>query len=118
MQIVIDIPEEMYQEIKEIFKVISGSRRSERFDYILFDAVNAGTPLPKGHGRLIDADAFAEKIEKIIRDKAYYSLKTDMISVGEVLHAVVEELNGTTLCGFDNAPTIIEADTESEDKKC
>lgn len=84
---------------------------------ILIDAVMDGVELPKGHGRLIDADAFAEKIEKIISDKAYYSLKTDMISVGEVLHAVVEELNGTTLCGFENAPTIIEADTESEDEE-
>lgn len=54
MQIVIDIPDEMYQGIKETFKVISGSRRSERFDYILFNAVNTGTPLPKSHGDLID----------------------------------------------------------------
>ena len=56
MQIVIDIPDEMYKEIKETFKVLSGSRRSERFDYILFNAVNTGTPLPKGHGRLIDVN--------------------------------------------------------------
>ena len=56
MQIVIDIPDQMYQKIKETNMIISGRRSGERFDYILFNAVNTGTPLPKGHGRLIDAD--------------------------------------------------------------
>ena len=62
MQIVIDIPEEMYQKIKETSRFISGRRSGKRFDYILFNAVNTGTPLPKGHGRLIDADAYRNEM--------------------------------------------------------
>lgn len=57
MQIVIDIPEEMYQKIKETSRIISGRRSGRSFDYILFNAINTGTPLPKGHGDLIDRDA-------------------------------------------------------------
>lgn len=95
MQIVIDIPDEMYQGIKETFKVISGSRRSERFDYILFNAVNTGTPLPKGHGRLIDVD---ELEPRDISPEAWYS-----------------PMWGFELVDIEDAPTIIEADkAESE----
>ena len=54
MQIVIDIPDQMYQKIKETNMVISGRRSGRSFDYILFNAVNTGTPLPKGHGKLVD----------------------------------------------------------------
>ena len=54
MQIVIDIPEEMYQKIKETSMVISGRRNGRTIDYTLFNAVNKGIPLPKGHGELID----------------------------------------------------------------
>lgn len=58
MQIVIDIPKEMYQKIKKTNMFISGRRSGRRFDYILFNAVYTGTPLPEHHGRLIDADAY------------------------------------------------------------
>ena len=103
MQIVIDIPDEMYQKIKETFKVISGSRRSERFDYILFDAVNTGTPLPKGHGRLIDADKMKNKM-----------LYSHDVSAEIEINGTDEFINYI----FNDAPTIIEADkAESEDKE-
>lgn len=46
MQIVIDIPEEMYQN------VLNGT-----YCGTLYEELKNGTPLPKGHGRLIDADA-------------------------------------------------------------
>lgn len=48
MQIVIDIPEDAYNYIKA-----NGARIPY---YKLTDAIKKGTPLPKGHGRLIDAD--------------------------------------------------------------
>ena len=58
MQIVIDIPERDYKYIKKLEKGIT--------DYgvtlHLYDAVRTGTPLPKGHGRLIDADQLAKAI--------------------------------------------------------
>ena len=58
MQVVIDIPEKMYQKIKNTSML--GRRSSKRFEYFLFNVINTGTPLPKGHGDLIDADKFID----------------------------------------------------------
>lgn len=71
MRLVIDIPEERYNDI-----------RTKNEHSQIFNAVKNGIPLPKGHGRLIDAD-------KIMR----------------VDHIVLEST-------IDDAPTIIEADKE------
>ena len=48
MKIVVDIPEEEYKRMVE-------KRMFGRVD-VWKDAICNGTPLPKGHGRLIDAD--------------------------------------------------------------
>ena len=50
MQIVINIPENEYRHIKEIY---------EKNDIVesTYSYIYHGIPLPKGHGRLIDADA-------------------------------------------------------------
>ena len=80
MQIVIDIPKDAYNYIKA-----NGARIPY---YKLTDAIKNGTPLPKGHGRLIDADALWRKW---------------------VFDAVGKQ-------EIDNAPTIIDADPESEDE--
>lgn len=76
MQIVIDISEEEYNKIKENDMGFYNGR--------FFQMVRNGTPLPKGHGRLIDADA------------------------------VLEEPIGDTYKDIEIAETIVEADTESE----
>lgn len=52
MQIVIEISEEDYKLIKSYGE---GST-NYRISLNLYDAVKNGTILPKGHGRLIDAD--------------------------------------------------------------
>lgn len=62
MQIIIEIPEEMYQKIKETNMVISGRRNGKRIDYILFNAVDVGISLPKGHGRIADIDKVLEEM--------------------------------------------------------
>lgn len=49
MQIVIDIPDRLYANLP---KIHNGSMASKT----LLEFVKNGTPLPKGHGRLIDAD--------------------------------------------------------------
>ena len=51
MKIVIDIPDRIHYAIEKDITV-NGSKASQ----MLIDAVKNGTPLPKGHGRLIDAD--------------------------------------------------------------
>lgn len=52
MKIVIDIPEERYKDIQRIAEVQIGLARFQTAEQIIAN----GTPLPKNHGRLIDAD--------------------------------------------------------------
>lgn len=56
--------------------------------------------------RLIDADAFAEKIKEVATRQGYYDFYPKHISVGEILYSVITELNGEGVCGFENAPTV------------
>ena len=79
IELLIKIPEELYKDIKEHGLCGYCSDRE-----IMSEAICNGTPLPKGHGRLIDADA-------LIFNADYYE---PLISKRD----------------FDFAPTIIEAD--------
>lgn len=54
MKIVIDIPDEAYEMLKS---------KSE-LDNIAESIIANGTPLPKEHGRLIDADAYQTTLEE------------------------------------------------------
>ena len=63
MEIVIKIPEDAYDYLintsfvkapKIMFNQSAKDRKHKFFDII--NAIKEGTPLPKGHGRLIDAD--------------------------------------------------------------
>ena len=91
MQIVIDIPDRIY-------KIIQNKRLNIIDDEILEQAVKNGTPLPKGHGRLIDADALKECEQKWSCD-----YEPDGYS------HVVE------IRDIDDEPTIIEADKEQKE---
>jgi len=90
MQIVIDIPEKFYREIKD----------GRSADNLINNAVRKGTPLPKGHGRLIDADEIIHLINEIEAEDREE----------ELYHLFLKTV-------LTDAPTIIEADTESEDKE-
>ena len=63
----------------------------------ILSAVAEGTPLPKGHGRLIDADALEEckEIMNTISGESKYAVRMDDIR---------------------NMPTIIEADEEGAEE--
>ena len=81
IELVIKIPEEEYKNICLMSK--------DGIGMALYDWIAHGTPLPKGHGRLIDADA--------LNFNADYN------------EPLISKLD------FDCAPTIIEADkAESE----
>lgn len=54
MQIVIDIPEEVYRDMKECIE--HGWYQGASAAEFIFRGVGKGIPLPKNHGRLIDAD--------------------------------------------------------------
>ncbi len=78
MKLIIDIPEETYNA------VMGDEWIDSEYIYNIINSIQNGTPLPKGHGRLIDADA-------LIFNADYYE---PLISKRD----------------FDFAPTIIEAD--------
>lgn len=88
MQVVINIPDEYFNDIKRRHKNGNpvGSHYLERI-------VNLGNPLPKGHGRLIDANKLEIDLEWLVKMK-------DEIKTLDILEMVTA------------FPTIIEADKE------
>ena len=93
MQIVIDIPEKVYKSIQD--NDYCGISNAD-----MYNAVKNGIPIPKGHGRLIDAN---ELYGDFIDGTEGYDCQTwNRIEIGDII---------------EDAPTIIEADTES-DHKC
>ena len=87
MQIIIDITDDIYAELTK-----TGENEINLGILLaLREAVRQGTTLPKGHGRLIDADAYIDKHEEC----------------GWLDDITVDEFNAIT-------PTIIEADKEQE----
>ena len=90
MQIVVDINELDFEVIKEVNE-LGGEWKTDIAGKCM-KAIANGTPLPKGHGRLID--------EKIAYKKFY----------SRCLAKVATEV-------FTETPTIIEADAESEGKE-
>ena len=97
MKIVIDIDDGIAHGI------IEGNNDEPRntvrsFQATIADAIKNGTPLPKHHGRLIDADAL--NLEKEV------SMADDWKTAHEIANCI------------KYAPTIIEADAEREGKEC
>ena len=61
MQIVIDIPEEMYKRLAKAPRIAT-FEECVKDRKMFVTAIQNGTPLPKGHGRLIDADKLHQDI--------------------------------------------------------
>lgn len=93
MKIVIDISEYDKQWINNAYYI------PQEINSKITEAIMSGTPLPKGHGRLIDAD---ELYNEFIDGTEGYDCNTwSRIEIGDIIA---------------DAPTIIEADkAESED---
>ena len=90
MKLIIDISEEEYKEVLE--DTYSGTPYENK----IFTIIANGTPLPKGHGRLIDADALYGDF--IDGTEGYDCQTWNRIEIGDII---------------EDAPTIIEADSES-----
>ena len=90
MKLVIEIDDETYKSWKEMCGLFNTS------NFCLYDSIMNGTPLPKGHGRLIDADAEIKSIEKTMNmsDEKYGAFYRGQIATLRM------------------SPTIIEADKE------
>ena len=71
MQIVINIPEELYTEY---VAVQLGRGNGKDIVSKLLKAIKNGTPLPKGHGNLIDYDDLIEKLDRYGRKEVKYQL--------------------------------------------
>ena len=105
IELVIKIPEEYYKAITEI------PNHQCTADMLI---IKTGTPLPKGHGRLIDADAFIVTMEDASKRQKYKELLIDdILTVDNVFKAIIESLQNKGLAEGDS-PTIIEADSEKE----
>ena len=94
MKLVIEIPEEVYK--KQRYSQYFGA-----WSVVLQKCFENGTPLPKGHGRLIDSGGLIKAIE----EKAKRLGNADTIN----------GLCGAVALIFD-APTIIEAESEGDDE--
>jgi len=109
MQIVIDIPDGCYEELKK-------ARFPAQDTYRLVEWIKTGIPLPEGHGRLIDADAFISVLKDVSKRHKYKELLTDdRLTVDDVFKAVIESLQNRGLAEGDT-PTIIKADKEGENE--
>ena len=107
MQIVIDISEDDYRKVQDGRASVSMMRK----------AIRNGTPLPKGHGSLKDADAIRKTISESIEECKKWA---DEVEGGEMYARVSQSLGTFVECSLriKNAPTIIEADKgESEGKE-
>lgn len=101
MKLIVDISDEMYELCKRgttgTFLLTTGMRSGKTFLISLYKAIANGKPLPKGHGRLIDADA--------MRRRLFASNACE--TIGSVTCAAFSYF-------IKDARTIIEADKESE----
>ena len=104
MKIVIDIPEEEYRCVQ-----ITGCIGNKT---CISNAIYNGTTLPRGHGRLIDA----EYLKDVILLHSFHGNNKNIVPYSDrkgyrLRQREVDE-------GIINAPTIIKADAESEGAEC
>lgn len=106
MKLLIEISDKLYNFVKT--KTIAGNSRNFD-DYDMYDVsrrIANGTPLPKGHGRLIDAEELLQ----------YGSCPDDCTGSNspecdEVAHCPIRIFD---IESINDAPTIIKADKEGE----
>lgn len=106
MQIVIDIPDELYDSIQNKLN-FNGDLKQKDVKRLLL-AIYDSIKLPKGHGRLVDADALEELCYE-------HEIGNDAFD-GEPLIEQGQYDDGDNIWKplFDFAPTLIEADNEKE----
>lgn len=64
MELVIKIPDKDYEYIKDVQLWVAGSRGGGKtINQNVINAIKNGTPLPKGHGDLIDRNALITELE-------------------------------------------------------
>lgn len=115
MKYVIELPDEYAEALQKSNVFMNGMRGNGKTLMIeIFKAVCNGTVLPKGHGRLIDADALAKDLDYDVELDA--RALDDMYLVGENRRNTQFDKDCKQNCIWylSEAPTIIEADKEGE----
>lgn len=106
VEVVIKVPKKLLDEKKAIWNSLFGSTMLDETDI----AILSGTILPKGHGRLIDADAFIKFMQTVSKTRKYDELWIDnFLTVDDVFNAVIASIKNEGTSNGD-APTVIEAD--------
>lgn len=95
MKLIIDIPEEQYNDIVKHLTDNDGNYAYS--DFNLREIIRNGTPLPKGHGRLIEEPT-----------------ETDISNTVGGNNDFAECIRDSVKAVFDNATTIVEADEEND----
>lgn len=95
MKLVVEIDEEVIMAVNHHYTPVEN-------DIKIYDAIRNGTPLPKGHGRLIDADELKKD------DEVTKWVSRDALRTGKNLKMFSELF----LKKIDDAPTVIEGEEE------
>ena len=93
VEVVIRIPKDLYEDLTRNQQEWALCAKVECNNLTIGRAFKNGTVLPKGHGRLIDADA---------------------INIHDVSPAYGMEVYGVTQDDIEYEPTVIEADKDGE----
>ena len=102
MKIMIDIDEDFYEEIKQYGNIS-----------VIHKAILDGTPLPKGHGRLIDADEALNAMDSW--DKfGYFNNRMFPLNKDTETEFIAYVHYVDMVEAIYNAPTIIEAERGEE----
>lgn len=92
MQIVIDISEDVYERFG--FEYIEKNFISKYTTDAILDAFCEGTLLPKGHGRLVDADALEKKMcdreEELGDDRAMWESSAVSVALDMFAPTIIE----------------------------
>jgi len=97
MQIVIEIDEKRYKDILRI-STVQLKKRTPTLEQVIAN----GTPIPKGHGRLIDGDAFLNDLYQFCDDCG--TLAENPYRDNPHIDSIVDVL--------ENTPTVIPEDKE------
>ena len=87
MKLIIDISEEQYELVRH-------GNKSYTTELELMNAVANGTSLPKGHGRLVDADALEKKMcdreEELGDDEALWESSAVSVALDMFAPTIIE----------------------------
>ena len=102
MKILIDIPDTQYNNIMEVQSINLGRIPYKGIIMNAIKGIKNGTPIPKGHGRLIDADKLNRKKKYCFQTERGAFPKSEWFIKADDLFSAL---------------TIIDADKESDDKE-